>query len=894
MTRFDTLSPAARAIWAKSGDPHGHGLLAHMLDVAAVAQRLIEREPPSTLNRLAARLQIPPTACKRTVAALAGAHDIGKSIPGFQHKWDQGQKADEAAGLEFKSAYMRLDAHDEASGGLLEGLLKPRFGASTRCLANAVAAHHGFLFDTNTLQAARLAPDLDCWRRARQELFDAYWQTADPDGQPWDVELQLPELSWISGLTSVADWIGSNVEWFALGERDQTLAGHHEAALCLADQALDAIRWPRHHALLREPGSTDALVSRIVGKLDATARPLQRKADELLKGVQEPVLLVVEAPMGEGKTELAFLAHLRLQAALGHRGLYVGLPTQATGNAMFGRALDFLRTFGHELPLDVQLAHGGAFLDERLVELRGINDDKADSVRSSAWFSQRRRPLLSPYGVGTIDQALFATINVKHHFVRLWGLTNRVVVLDEVHAYDTYTGGLIEALLRWLKSLGCSVILMSATLPRAKRDGLLAAWGADPASAPELDYPRALLAEGGTVRGEHFESRALDPIKLQVLSEDLDAIAQHAAQLLSQGGCGAVVVNTVDRAQRLFERLHTLVPDADEALMLFHARYPADERSAREQAVLGAFGRDAQRPRRKLLIATQVVEQSLDIDFDFLVSDLAPVDLLLQRAGRLHRHDRKGERPPAHALPVFVVAGLQAQALPELKKTGWASVYEPYLLGRTWAIASRESRWQLPQDIDRLVQAVYGDGELPEGIGAAALAYIEVDAYGDHRGKEQSEEQFAFNAAIDVRAEPEDAYHGKRRGDEDATGLGVDAKTRLGEDSVTVVPVHVDGGQWRLSPDGEPFDPAVKPGHALARQLLARQVRLSRTALVKALKTAEVPAGFAEHPWLRDVKPLRLTGGIMPLSNKLQVRLDPELGIVYRSADDNKPEEACP
>jgi CRISPR-associated endonuclease/helicase Cas3 len=191
------------------------------------------------------------------------------------------------------------------------------------------------------------------------------------------------------------------------------------------------------------------------------------------------------------------------------------------------------------------------------------------------------------------------------------------------------------------------------------------------------------------------------------------------------------------------------------------------------------------------------------------------------------------------------------------------------------------------------VQAVYGDDELPEGISAAALAYIDGEALGDHIGKEQSEEQFAISAAIDVRAEPEDAYTGKRRGDEDATGLGVDAKTRLGEESVTVVPVHIDGGLWRLSPDGEPFDPAVKPGHALARQLLARQVRLSRKALVNAMKASEVPAGFTEHPWLRDVKPLRLTAGIMPVSNKLQVRLDPVLGIVYRSADDNKPEEAC-
>ena len=193
--------------------------------------------------------------------------------------------------------------------------------------------------------------------------------------------------------------------------------------------------------------------------------------------------------MGEGKTELAFLAHLRLQAANGHRGLYVALPTQATGNALFKRALKFLESFieGHA---DVQLVHGGASMNEdaqqlRAINLHGIDQNKDETLSASAWFSQRRRPLLSPYGVGTVDQALYATLNVKHHFVRLWGLSNRVVVLDEVHAYDTYTTGLIAALLQWLKALGSSVVLMSATLPMARRNELIRAWGLNAHQIPD-------------------------------------------------------------------------------------------------------------------------------------------------------------------------------------------------------------------------------------------------------------------------------------------------------------------------------------------------------------------------------------------------------------------------
>ena len=813
---------------------------------------------------------------------MAGLHDLGKGIPGFQNKWTEGRIADEAAGLSFPARLLSIDEHDKASAFELRALLRERLGFRAPAVANAVAAHHGYVFTSKEIDNVRRVGEPPAWLAARNELFAAYWATLNPpETDSEDLPVELPAFAWLAGLTSVADWIGSNIEWFPLGERHPTLAGHHADALDRAEAALDAIGWPAHRSLLQEPASTSDLIARIVGQQGLTARPLQRTADELLKDVQGPALIIVEAPMGEGKTELALLAHLRLQAALGHRGLYIGLPTQATGNAMFDRALRFLHAFGHEQPLDIQLAHGGALLDARLVELRGIHGEKGDNVRSSAWFSQRRRPLLSPYGVGTIDQALFATLNVKHHFVRLWGLANRVVVLDEVHAYDTYTGELIEALLRWLKPLGCSVVLMSATLPQHKRDAMLRAWGIAPADVPELAYPRVLVASDTQVRGSSYPSRPLAPIELHALDEELESIAHLANDLLRQGGCGAVIVNTVDRAQQLYLKLKDMVEDPA-ALMLFHARYPADERSARENAVLAAFGKTQTQPRQALLVATQVVEQSLDIDFDFLISDLAPMDLLLQRAGRLHRHER--DRPAAHAVARLYVAGLLAQRKPELKKTAWGAIYDPYILCRTWAFASRESEWHLPHDIDRLVQTVYGDVPIPDGISPADRQFIEVEAYGGHLGKIQNERLFARNAALHAEDAPQDAYAGKPRGGEEGEGLGASNQTRLGDESVTVLPVHVDGGAWRLHPGDSPFDPAVKPTHEHARRMLARQVKLSRKALVAALNSTDVPAGIAEHPWLRDIKPLRLQNGMLSLG-KWQVVLDPELGIVYRNSD---------
>ena len=873
-------------LWAKSGDGFGHGVLAHLLDVAAVAESLLQHEPESSLDWAAQALGLERQHVARWVACLIGLHDFGKVIPGFQDKWAEGRQADEALGMAFPARSLSVSDHACASAALLWEHL-PRRGIEhllwIRHALQAISAHHGYNFSQNEFNRAKPPFEPPTWGEARREIFEAYWAVLAPQGTPQLEALSMPAVQWLAGLASEADWIGSNPEWFALGERYDLLAEHYADARKRADIALAAVGWAHYRPLLNEAADADQLIRRIVQHPEFSARPLQREADRLLDGVQGPALLLVEAPMGEGKTELAFLAHLRLQAANQHRGLYVALPTQATGNALFSRALTFLRSFAGDAAVDVQLVHGGAMLNEQVVQLRGVYDASGaasgESVASSAWFSQRRRPLLSPYGVGTVDQALFAALNVKHHFVRLWGLSNRVVVLDEVHAYDTYTTGLIEALLRWLKAMGSSVVLMSATLPAQRRDALLRAWGVSNEAIPELPYPRLLLADNRGLQGATCESRPLPPISLQAVAEDLDSLAACALERLQFGGCGALIVNTVDRAQTLYLKLKEQLGE-EAYLLLFHARFPADQRSEQEQQVLARFGQGGARPAQALLIATQVAEQSLDIDFDFMLTDLAPVDLILQRAGRLHRHQRA--RPEAHAEATLFVAGLAPEHLPDLKTTAWEYIYEPYILGRTWALLSRESELQLPQDIDRLVQVVYGDDGLPADSAEADRAFIEDEAYGGHLGKRQAERMMALNVAIDPEAEPQSAYLQKCRGyEEGEEGLGLPNYTRLGDDSVTLIPVHVVAGGWSLAPDGDAFDPDQLLPDALAKKLYARQLKTSRKALVKHFQAENAPRAFAEHPLLRHLKPLPLTDGCMQLG-QLTVRLDHELGLLYQ------------
>lgn len=882
---FSELDSAARYIWAKSGEGYGHSLLSHMLDVAAVVETLLELEPPSTLNWVAAQFGLPVPQIVRWLGALAGLHDFGKAIPGFQAKWPEGRQHDEESLLGFGDASLSRTKHDLATAALLRPLLV-QLANCDLCWGlqaiQAISAHHGYHFKASEIQDGKPLKEDKAWHDCRQRLLNCFWHILAPQGKPQRDELSNPAVNWLAGITSVADWIASNPEWFPLGERHDRFDDYFNHAKTLACAALHSIGWRTFGPLLGGSEDTALLLGRLLGAASKIEpRPLQAVGAKLLAQVDGPSLLLVEAPMGEGKTELAFLAHLYLQSRNQHRGLYVALPTQATGNALFTRAETFLRNFASEQQLDLQLIHGGAAQSEPLAKLRDVDFSKGESISSSSWFSQRRRPLLSPYGVGTIDQALFAVLNVKHHFVRLWGLANRVVVLDEVHAYDAYTEGLIEALLRWLKAMGSSVVLMSATLPRKRRDSLVRAWGVSSEELPELAYPRLMLADNSGVKGESFASRPLTPIELNGIGESVEVIAAAALSAISAGGCGAVIVNTVDRAQQLYRQLKAQLP-ADVRLMLFHARIPADERSQREAAVLATFGKAGARPQQALLIATQVVEQSLDIDFDFLISDLAPVDLLLQRAGRLHRHQRAA-RPETHAVPRLTVAGLLPGQLPDLTTTAWRFVYEPYLLGMTWALLLEEHSLQLPADIDRLVQLVYGDAELPKHLAEPIRQYIEERSLAEHLAGLKDKRQRALNIAVQADAEPQHAYNDKPRGHEEGEGeeMGLANCTRLGEPTVTLIPLHSVEGGYAVHAGGEVFSLEQELPVALAQQFYQRQLKVSNKAVVSYLLHQPLPAAFEQNSLLRHCRPLLLEDGKLAISSQLTLELTNELGLVY-------------
>ena len=921
-----SVKEAALALWAKSSP--FRSLLAHMLDAAAMAWALLEQEPWRTRRLYAEDWGLSEGESLRFAAFLVGLHDLGKATPVFQAQWSEGASRVKAMGLAWEEGRFR-DKEDWVAHGVFTELLAfealkawglPRRVA--RGLAQGLGAHHGFPAGEEEKQKAHRQLDLEDppWQEARDFLVKTLRDVLKVRVPP--VQEARPEaLLRIMALASFADWLASDPGFYTRVDLDPLDPRYLDQAREEATRVLDALPW-------RVPSLPQKAFQEV---FPFPPNPLQAALPELLGEATEPVLLLVEAPMGLGKTEAALYAYLLLQR-LGHRGLYVALPTQATANGLFVRVRAFLEGLGADAPLDLQLQHGAAPLNPQYQELRERAKPKEiyeegrkaweAGVAASGWFSAKKRAMLSPHGVGTLDQALLGVLKVKHHFVRLWGLMNRVVVLDEVHAYDTYTSGLLKALLLWLRALGSSVVLMTATLPSAKRKELLGAWGvAEAALAGLPPYPRVAAFAGERLLGGRTlpvgEGKA---ILLERAPLDLSSLSQALLSVLP--GCLGAVANTVDRAQALYRSLGQgepltlsglldLFPQAPKEgpwgelcalreergkavvgkrledgtlVFLLHARFPAEERALREAVVLALFGKGGPRPERAILVATQVVEQSLDLDFDLLYSDLAPIDLLFQRVGRLWRHGGRDRR--GHGRPRLWVGGLEE---PEAwRELHWNRDYEDYILLSTWLSLKDREALKVPEDLELLLEEVYGrspQGFPPEWAERAEQSYKSLqDLY-------QQEKTTAENLALSQlehllpAQRSQDLAAEFRLEDEAENEKTQRLLTRLGPPQVAVVPLYRKGEEYFLDPEG--LRPARLRGELSPEEVLAlwgRAVRLSRKPIPETLLKEAPPPAWQRHALLRGLRPLEV-GRFFPRGRGgVSVELHPELGVVYQEA----------
>ncbi len=879
------------ALWGKAqpGDVQpapAHPLLCHMLDVAFVAQRILEDVlPRSMAQRLARSTSLGWPDVQAWITFLVALHDLGKASPEFQAKAPAMRVALDAIGFDL----------DPPSGARFHGVFGvlgiaeqlQRMGldqfAAVR-LARAVAAHHGeFPTDAAALNPAgpRESGRHPAWATARRGIVDTLAQTLGVrDAQPFQGSASEDHaiIVLLAGLTAVADWIGSIAEVFTYEFPPDSLDDYAPLARVRAGEALQ-------HAAMGAPfpGSTRSFVELFATFGFDQPWPLHRTAERVCAELEQPALIIIEAPMGEGKTEAALLIAEHSASRNGHSGLFIGLPTQATANQMLGRVERFLTGAHPGIRANLHLAHGGAAMVEgyeRLIQaVYDPDGTESGEIRAERWFVDKKRALLASHAVGTIDQALLGILRTPHGFVRLFGLAGKTVVLDEVHAYDTYTETLLERLVAWLGAVGATVVLLSATLPSNRRRRLLRAFGAPPDLAMTASYPRVSVASAGQMNEYSFGSlRAPLVVGIERLADDANAVARVLADAIGDGGCGGWICNTVGRAQAAYRALRSLRNEgalpADTVLLLFHSRFLHADRARIERDVERMLGRSGERPRRAIIVGTQVLEQSLDIDFDLLATDISPIDLILQRTGRLHRHSRL--RPPHLARPRLLLIVPEGGVLDApLKQV--AIVYEALVIRRTLLALEGRTEVRLPDDIERLVEEVYTYPDPPEH--AAALA----DCREAFKQRMLAQEINAGGRVLPPPSIADDPFgqFGVPLRDDDDPGLADDlrAATRLGDFSIEIV--CLNSREDRTFLDARctaEIDLAKQPSRDQVRALIERGMRLSTRGLVHHIYRQNGPLPWRKSSVLRHRRPVVFNDRRAKIAG-FELELDDELGL---------------
>jgi CRISPR-associated endonuclease/helicase Cas3 len=885
-------------LWGKTGKEPGtyHPLLFHMLDTAYVAHTIwCEVFNARLRQRMSRDLGLPEDRASAVIALAAGLHDLGKAAPGFQSQRSDLAARLPEAGLRL-SPYARLNPKPHGwitvreTERILPDIGYPR--SLVRLLAGVAGAHHGTFPPMADL--ARMGEDTlgdPPWAEARTRLvreLAACLLGADIVGLTAEHEATLTPglVSFIAGLVSVSDWIASSEHFPPVW--DISIASYALAAPGKAYHALAALGWLPPIRPGEQIEFSGLFSFQQEGRIcHPTPNVLQQQVIHVLRWLSPPYLLIVEAPMGQGKTEAAIYAADLAMCLDEARGFYVALPTQATSNAMHRRVRDdYLAERGHSGALNLQLVHANAlsareFQQWRLHSVQENSEDDAARVSAETWFTARKRPLLAPFGVGTIDQSLLSVLQARHWFVRLFGLTNKVVIFDEVHAYDTYMTAILERLLEWLAAVGSTVVLLSATLPASRRERLIRAYGRKQAHGnAETLYPRLTWtgpqAAGALTVPVSEDSRRVVAVKS--CPNEVEALAAQVRDALSGGGCAAVICNTVARAQQVYVGLKNRLEDTE--CHLFHARTPSAWHRNREGEVLSRFGKDGCRPVQAVLVATQVVEQSLDLDFDWMASEMAPVDLVFQRIGRMHRHIR--ERPPKLRHPRFliVVDDDAAGGPPDFGAS--ASVYDRYVLLCSWLVMRGRSELRLPEDIEALVEQVYDERDRPEPPETWAHTLAEAkDAMGAKRGDaERRAEAVLVAPPDDWETLLEQPSRDLQEDDDPAIHETLRAATRLGPPSVQVICLEQSpDGATRPVTGGDEVHLEDEPSLAQTMELLEASLALSHRRLFHSLCDLEIPRGWRRSAHLRFHRPLTFHSGRAELAG-YTLTIDTHLGLV--------------
>lgn len=737
------------AFWAKKQDNKGRfewlSLAQHLNDTRLIA-RLLWTHWLSEGQRqhIIGSLSTPSEDVAVSLVEFLGAiHDLGKATPVFQIKTGFTNSPDldsllmeKLEGADFSDIRASRLANPEKSHHALAGhFLLSEYGVG-KDIASIVGAHHGKPVDNEQILREQKAyqrnyyqidkpshPIRQKWENEQRRVFD--WAL---ESSGFEDVTELPSINQagqvlLSGLVIMADWIASNEKFFPLLSLETSLVEDLETRII---KGFTKWRESASDPWEAKPNEPDTLYNK---RFSFMPRNVQSVFAEVIESTKKPGIFILEAPMGLGKTEAALVAVEQLARKTGRSGMFFGLPTQATSNGIFPRIETWLESISKDNDgnLGLRLLHGKAAINPDFDALKkrsvaqnvNIDGDKNGSVTVNEWFSGRKTGSLDDFVVGTVDQFLMVALKQKHLALRHLGFSKKIVVVDEVHAYDAYMSQYLYQAVRWMGAYGVPVIILSATLPAERRLGLVEQYVRGvgykkrefilPEDGLQNDaYPLITYSEGNVIK-QLSEFVPIESKAVHVVRYENEDVMPLIADLIEQGGIIGVIVNTVNRAQTLAVACSEKF--GAENVTLLHSGFIATDRIEKEKQLLKIIGKDANRPFQKIIIGTQVIEQSLDIDFDVLISDLAPMDLLIQRVGRLHRHDIP--RPEKHEFPVVYVLGTSATLDFD---PGSEAVYGGYLLARTQSLLPEVL--SIPEDISPLVQKVYAQEhpDFPEEI----------------------------------------------------------------------------------------------------------------------------------------------------------------------------------
>jgi len=854
-----------RVLWAKKSTDQMLDewlpLPVHMNDTAVTARLLWDQWlPQSTKNAILSGVLLNNELAgtditEQLVFFLAYVHDVGKATPVFQIRKDfRSSNLDEvlrrgleAAGFPMKEGY---DCRKETRHGLVSHSILRRYGFNDS-VAVVVGGHHGL--PPNNEQLLKLEEggynsacgfDSNLWISTQDFLVSQALSFSGIDRETAiSITFSRQAQVLLTGLIILADWIASDTVHMPLIPIEEYNADSYKRV----QEALSTISLPNMwcpewdiYELFKRRFNIDSL------------RPIQEALIKVLESCLKPGILVIEAPMGEGKTETALAAAELLANRKGCRGIYFALPSQATSDAMFTRVIDWIKHFEHfGEQYSARLIHGKADINEMQSALKLSNrvevydDDGSAQVVVHEWLSGRKKGILADFTIGTIDHVLMAALRQKHLVLRHLGLAGKVVIIDECHAYDVYMESYLLKALNWLGAYSVPVIVLSATLPEERRRAVIDAylnkkpkqeirslsWSKTPVerASDKIDYqaigtekdtkpyPLITYTDGSDVR----QLKVRGPVretKVEFCRTVEDRLVDILKTSLIDGGCAGIIVNTVKRAQELFEQLRDVFGGN---VCLLHGQFIARDRSRREKDLIRFLGLpvdNPERPSKLIVIGTQIFEQSLDIDFDVMISELCPIDLLLQRVGRLHRHKRRRPKQLVNAVCYVLDASWG-----EFNRAS-EFIYSKYLMMRSAAVLPDHA--VLPGDIPRLVAEVYDENcdiALPKAM------------VGDF---EESKKAWILDRDIRVRRSKAFQVSGPHArmpllgwldtSISDVSDTRSEAAVRDGSDSLEVIVVQQRGNDLYFLPwieSGQKL-PRPTPANELARKISTCSVRL--------------------------------------------------------------------